>query len=334
MVRHNLSRGSGRMLKIDQAPTLANARIHTHVTSVVNEIELFNGKAIGHVKIFARQYKLARSVIAIVPCHALEQWNQVPSLVFLAHVEPQTCVRFVQCKLDEGFDSEVDTLTRLVPVAIEDKEHILRQAESFTRLFLLHRKERARINAMGNNVTRRFATSLPHFLKAKLRVSGHAVPFFARLKHFWEEAVAIHWEIAIPLKTKLLLQRLGHAPKVVQNPNIIYGKHKIRLLRSEDTRETMGAKRIGATSNSRIHAIGQISGVAPPVCTHCYNFVLFAKLLQQRFANATEASLNGKVAAVQNLGHERKQACPILGSFSTQAHSIQRHACIPRGICN
>ena len=165
------------MFSVHQAPALAQASVHAHIHCVIHLVELLNGKAVMRGEVGARKDELTSRVVLFITRNALEQRNQLPSHVLFAHIEPQASIGLVLCKLDEALDGQVDTLTRLVPVAIEYNEYILGHANIPPALLLVHGEELGEVRTMAHNANRAFVAHLLNFALGKLRICDELVPF-------------------------------------------------------------------------------------------------------------------------------------------------------------
>ena len=293
------------MLSVYEPPTLSHASVHANVYSVVHLIELLHGQAVVSGEVWTGEDQLASGVVAHVTSHSLEQRHDVPAHIFLPHVEPQASVWLVQGEINKALDGQVNALARLVPVAIEDDEHIFWNAKSLSTLAFLDGEKLGEVGTMSHHVNRLVVANLLDLLLCELRVGDQRIPLIDAIQKLREEAVGVDGCVGDPLEAELRLQLCHCIEKVDGHPDVVYDKDDVGLDRRHQFCNAMRAKGIVTVGHGRIHLamLLHLVRVAHPVDGQSMHFVLLCQCWNQILGNAAKAGLYANVACKEDFCH-------------------------------
>ena len=93
----------------------------------------------------------------------VEQRDNVPPLILESHMKPQDRIWSIFRKLNKPFKRQIDTLSGLVPVAVENDELVEFKTKLLAGFGLVSFEERRTVDPVREHIARKVTTRFPNF---------------------------------------------------------------------------------------------------------------------------------------------------------------------------
>ena len=162
MVGKDLRTFTRRMFERNETPAFSVSCVDTHVASVVDLVEELIRRSIHVVDVVAGHNHALSWVDSVTTHFGVEDRPHIPAEILLGHVEIQAGIRLVLRELCKSLDSQINLLSRLVAICVQDNELIFRDSKLLPCFVFFHREELPFVETVGNNAHQFRLNALPH----------------------------------------------------------------------------------------------------------------------------------------------------------------------------